>query len=74
MFFVPNLFGGRGGNAPASPAPLGRRLKKQTLSESILSLVGGEGIEPSLHCWNQILSLARLPIPPLAHLIHYTTY
>ena len=71
MFFAFNLFGGRGGNAPA---PLGRRLKKQTLSESILFLVGGEGIEPSLHCWNQILSLARLPIPPLAHLSHYTTY
>ena len=30
-------------------------------------LVGGEGIEPSLSCENQILSLARLPIPPLAH-------
>lgn len=29
-------------------------------------LVGEEGLEPSLHCWNQILSLARLPIPPLA--------
>ena len=25
-----------------------------------------KGLEPSLHCWNQILSLARLPIPPLA--------
>lgn len=29
-------------------------------------LVGGKGIEPLLHCWNQILSLARLPVPPLA--------
>ena len=29
-------------------------------------MVGEEGLEPSLHCWNQILSLARLPIPPLA--------
>lgn len=24
------------------------------------------GFEPTLHCWNQILSLARLPIPPIA--------
>ncbi len=31
-------------------------------------LVGEEGLEPSLHCWNQILSLARLPIPPLAQI------
>gem|GEM_PF-3654555 len=29
-------------------------------------LVGEGGLEPPLHCWNQILSLARLPIPPLA--------
>ena len=29
-------------------------------------LVGEEGLEPSLPCENQILSLARLPIPPLA--------
>ncbi len=29
--------------------------------------MGGKGIEPLLHCWNQILSLARLPVPPLAH-------
>ena len=28
--------------------------------------MGGEGIEPSLSCENQILSLARLPVPPLA--------
>jgi hypothetical protein len=31
-------------------------------------LVGEEGLEPSLPCENQILSLARLPIPPLAHI------
>lgn len=31
-------------------------------------LVGEEGLEPSLHCWNKILSLARLPIPPLAQI------
>ena len=34
--------------------------------ELYINLVGGEGIEPSLSCENQILSLARLPIPPLA--------
>ncbi len=33
-------------------------------------MVGEEGLEPSLHCWNQILSLARLPIPPLAHIVN----
>ena len=27
-------------------------------------LVPGTGIEPALPCENQILSLARLPIPP----------
>ena len=34
--------------------------------EKSFLMVGEEGLEPSLHCWNQILSLARLPIPPLA--------
>ena len=29
-------------------------------------MVGKEGLEPSLTKVNQILSLARLPIPPLA--------
>lgn len=38
------------------------------VNSRILSLVGEEGLEPSLHCWNQILSLARLPIPPFAHI------
>lgn len=33
-------------------------------------MVGEEGIEPSLPCENQILSLARLPIPPLARQAH----
>ena len=52
--------------------------------QKALLLVGGEGIEPSLPCENQILSLARLPIPPLAHnfiktaadlrTIHHTPY
>ena len=36
-------------------------------------MVGEEGIEPSLSCENQILSLARLPVPPLAHSYDYTT-
>ena len=27
-------------------------------------LVPEEGIEPTLHCWNRILSPARLPVPP----------
>ena len=31
-------------------------------------MVGEEGLEPSLPCENQILSLARLPIPPLARI------
>ena len=30
-------------------------------------LVPGEGVEPSLPCRNQILSLTRLPIPPSGH-------
>lgn len=29
-------------------------------------LVGEEGLEPSRDCSHKILSLARLPIPPLA--------
>lgn len=43
--------------------------KKQNLPRLgglIIILVGEEGLEPSLPCENQILSLARLPIPPLA--------
>ena len=36
-------------------------------------MVGNEGLEPSLHCWNQILSLARLPVPPVAHVLNYNT-
>ena len=32
-------------------------------------LVPKVGIEPTLHCCNQILSLARLPIPPLRQLL-----
>ncbi len=35
-------------------------------------MVGEEGLEPSLPCENQILSLARLPIPPLAHVLIVT--
>lgn len=30
-------------------------------------MVGEEGLEPSIPNENQILSLARIPIPPLAH-------
>ena len=33
-------------------------------------MVGEEGLEPSLSCKNQILSLARLPIPPLALVVN----
>lgn len=33
-------------------------------------MVGEEGLEPSLFCKNQILSLARLPIPPLALIVN----
>ncbi len=43
----------------------------------VILLVGGEGIEPSLPCENQILSLARLPIPPLARISiisHFSCY
>ena len=29
--------------------------------------VPGVGLEPTLHCCNKILSLARLPIPPPRH-------
>jgi hypothetical protein len=32
-------------------------------------LVPGTGIEPALPCGNQILSLARLPIPPSGLLV-----
>ena len=36
-------------------------------------LVGGSGIEPELPCGNQILSLARLPVPPVAQHLYFTT-
>lgn len=39
---------------------------------NVLILVGKGGIEPPLPCENQILSLARLPIPPLAQKYQYT--
>ena len=45
-----------------------RSKKNATSVVSNSNLVGGEGLEPSLHCWNQILSLARLPVPPAAHI------
>ena len=34
--------------------------------DSVFSLVGEEGLEPSRCCHRQILSLLRLPIPPFA--------
>ncbi len=33
--------------------------------------VPGGGIEPPLTCVNQILSLARLPIPPSGHILNW---
>ena len=38
----------------------------QNLQLCTIALVGEEGLEPSLSYENKILSLARLPIPPLA--------
>ena len=32
-------------------------------------VVPGKGIEPPLSCLNQILSLARLPVPPPRHVV-----
>ena len=32
-------------------------------------MVPAEGLEPTLPCENQILSLARLPIPPRRHVV-----
>ena len=40
------------------------KANKKTLKGSLLPAIG---VEPILHCWNQILSLARLPIPPRRH-------
>ena len=39
---------------------------KAKIHPSTIALVGEEGLEPSLSYENKILSLARLPIPPLA--------
>ena len=46
------------------------RLKALTI------LVPGKGIEPPLSCLNQILSLARLPVPPPRHkeILHITNH
>ena len=35
-------------------------------------MVGEGGLEPPLSCENQILSLARLPIPPLARIFQFS--
>jgi hypothetical protein len=35
----------------------------------VVLVVPGTGIEPALPCGNQILSLARLPIPPSGHFV-----
>lgn len=38
------------------------------MTEALLLFVPRTGIEPALPCDNQILSLARLPIPPSGQL------
>lgn len=40
-----------------------------TLKRLIFKAVPRTGIEPALPCGNQILSLARLPIPPSGQLV-----
>ena len=46
----------------------GRRFGKENKFSfhSAPTLVGEEGLEPSRYCYHKILSLARLPVPPLA--------
>ena len=36
-------------------------------------MVGNVGLEPTRYCYQQILSLPRLPVPPIARLKYYTT-
>ena len=36
-------------------------------------MVGEKGLEPLRPCGHQILSLARLPVPPLALISNFTT-
>ena len=40
---------------------------------SHFTLVGNVGLEPTRYYYQQILSLSRLPVPPIAHLEHYIT-
>ena len=74
---------GAGENGLATPAPRAhfrhyselRSAIKNALSredpEFCSMMVGGKGIEPLRSYDHQILSLARLPVPPLAHISNY---
>lgn len=46
---------------PRSPVAGAAEIRNASLGEAVVPV---EGIEPTLPCGNQILSLARLPIPP----------
>lgn len=65
-----NLAKGKFGTVKLSPLFSVITPKNDPEESNFDHLVGGEGIEPSLSCENQILSLARLPIPPLAQLVN----
>lgn len=39
-----------------------------------VQVVGEEGLEPSQPCGQQILSLSRIPVPPLAHHLYGVQY
>ena len=68
-------------SAPTAFEPYGFCVPLATLQKNKISLeayflflVGEEGLEPSLYCYNQILSLARLPVPPLALSDYFNTF
>ena len=47
-------------------SPIHSTIKIAEANASDILMVGGKGIEPLRPCGHQILSLARLPVPPLA--------
>ncbi len=46
--------------------------KNAEMADFDKNVVGEKGLEPLLDCSNKILSLARLPVPPLAQHIIYS--
>src|SRR3979490_3189426 len=64
--------GGRSSSAETSCASKTENCKSRTgyIAGYGSNLVPERGLEPPLPCENQVLNLARLPIPPFGHMYH----